>query len=252
MKNIAKVKRIGICINSTISNMGDLQTCAIADMDLCIAVVALADVEAVKVVGDVVGGPGIHVPGWVGDGSVVGGRGSVHGVLLTRVSIIEAATAAGSDMPGLATDLAGGTVVLMSSVVTSAIAVVATTIAAALAASATMTPTATVATTVAASTRGVAVATLATMGVAGVAVATTSASEVDHGGAATKPVLGLVKIMTMLVGEKVGVHLVKGDVLHPDREGGDEAVVVVAEPGEDVRDDLVIAQWLADGGQRVR
>ena len=92
--------------------MGNLQTCAIADMDLFIAVVALVDVEAVEVVGDVIGGPGTHVPGWIGGGvgarrSVVGARGSVHGVLLTRVGMIEAATTVVSDMPGLAADLAG-------------------------------------------------------------------------------------------------------------------------------------------------
>jgi hypothetical protein len=49
------------------TGVGNMQTYAIADVHFLVAVVALADVKAVEVVGDVVGCPGIHVPGWVSD-----------------------------------------------------------------------------------------------------------------------------------------------------------------------------------------
>ena len=57
-------------------NPGNMQTCVIAALNLFIAVGALADVEAIEVVGDVVSGHGgIHIRSW---GGVVGGPGSVH------------------------------------------------------------------------------------------------------------------------------------------------------------------------------
>ena len=53
---------IEICINSTMPNPGNMQTCVIADLNLFIAVGALTDVEVIEVIGDVVSGHGgIHI-----------------------------------------------------------------------------------------------------------------------------------------------------------------------------------------------
>ena len=90
--------------------MGNMQTCTIANVDLLVAVVALVDVEAVGIIGDMICSPRVHELGRVG---VVGGRGSVHRVLLTGEGMIEAAATAKSHMSWLASDLAGRTIVLM-------------------------------------------------------------------------------------------------------------------------------------------
>jgi hypothetical protein len=116
MKNIAQMERIGICINSTMTNMGDMQTCTIADVNLFIAVVALTDVEAVEVVGDVVRCPGIHVPASIGVVGVVvvvvEGGGSVHRVLLSGEGMVKATTTAEGIMPNRAADLAHWAVII--------------------------------------------------------------------------------------------------------------------------------------------
>ena len=110
MKNITKNNRVGNGINRTMTNMGDMQTCAVADVHLLVAVVALADVQPIKITSDVIRRAAVHVPDRVG---VVGGRGSVHRVLLTGEGMIEAAATAKSHMSWLAADLAGRTIVLM-------------------------------------------------------------------------------------------------------------------------------------------
>jgi hypothetical protein len=147
------------------TNMENMQTCVIADMHLLIAVVALADVEAVEVVGDVVGCPGIHVPGWVG---VVGGCCSIGRVLLPSEGVIETAAAAYGDVPYLATNLTDRALVVVGVAAASSAAALllatATSIAAAL-------PTTAVAATIATATRVVVVAALATRVVAVAAMA---------------------------------------------------------------------------------
>jgi hypothetical protein len=45
----------------------------------------------------------------------------------------------------------------------------------------------------------------------------------------------------MFIGEEVGIYLIQREVVVLDGEGGDEAVEVRPEAGEDVRDDVVLA-----------
>ena len=49
----------------------------------------------------------------------------------------------------------------------------------------------------------------------------------------------------------VVVDVIQRDVM-ADGEGGDEAIIVGVESSEDVRNDLILTQGMADGGQRVR
>ena len=70
MKNITKKQRIGNGINSAMTNMGNLQTCAVADVHLLGAVVALLDVQTIEITGDVISGAAVGVPGGL---DVVGG-----------------------------------------------------------------------------------------------------------------------------------------------------------------------------------
>jgi hypothetical protein len=100
-----------------------------------------------------------------------------------------------------------------------------------------------------AATRRVAATVAATRRVAATVAATATAREVDRGTPA-KAILRFMQIMTMLIGEEMGIKLIQCDV-DLDGEGGDEGVVVVAESSEDVRDDLIFTQWLADGSERV-
>ena len=49
----------------------------------------------------------------------------------------------------------------------------------------------------------------------------------------------------------MGIYLVEGEIFL-DVEGRDEGVIVGPEPSEDIRDGLLLAQWLPDGSESVR
>ena len=124
--------------NRTLTSIGDVQTCAVADLDIVGAVIAFAEGEAIQITRDMVGRSCVCVP--VGIDLVPGaGSGDVHRVLLfiAMERAIKTLAALNSDVPLYATELACGAMVLASITVTA----VASTAAAAVSTIAAMTAT---------------------------------------------------------------------------------------------------------------
>ena len=155
--------------------------------------------------------------------------------------MVEAMTTTKSNRSHLATYLAGRARVVVCSGVGAA-----TVFASVASSPTTLSPTPTVVT----SARRVAT-TLATLVAAAGAVATTTAREVG-GNTTTKTVLGVVKVEAVIVGEEMAVHIIQGEDYLPTGERGQEAVIVGAKASKNVRDDLILMQWLADLSECVR
>lgn len=62
VKDVIKNKGFSSGINKTLTNMFNVQTLSIADVDPLVAIVFLLDSKAVKIAGDMVSSPGVGVP----------------------------------------------------------------------------------------------------------------------------------------------------------------------------------------------